>query len=454
MAEKDILDTIAPPTELSDQIKTQAGLGDTPAELPAGTTVTPVLQEVQADELVTAPTPLADMTVATQQATAPATVTVPVAGELPTATATTVSGQEGEMTAATSAGPSEGALITDVPQGEVSEGALATAAQGTVSQESTVQYQLGELYKSIEEGKPLPAWASGPARAATQIMQQRGLGSSSMASAAMVQALMEAGIPIAKADADRYAAMDLANLSNAQQAVLQNAATIAAMDRANLDARMQAAQNNAKAFLTIDIQNLTNEQKSAEINYQAELQALFNDQAAANAMEQFNAKNQIQVDQFFAELGVQVENANANRQAAMDQFNVSESNAMTQFSTSLNDARQRFNSQMQVQIDQANAVWRRDINTANTALQNETNRINAQNLLNLTQQAQNNLWQKYRDESAWIFQMSENAKQRAHQVGMLAMENDYNNSLYDKQFENESVLAIGETALELIFGGK
>ena len=36
-------------------------------------------------------------------------------------------------------------------------------------------------------------------------MNQRGLGSSSMAAAAMVQALMESGVPIAAADAQAYA---------------------------------------------------------------------------------------------------------------------------------------------------------------------------------------------------------------------------------------------------------
>jgi len=451
--QQDLLADVKAPTELISDMETKAGMGTDAAKLPEGTKIEPVLQTVQEDELVTAPDKLEDISVETKKAsTEGLEVKAPTAPEAPQVTTATTVGKTGEAEAAQLEAPSAGSLITDVPQGTLSEGALARAAQGEVSKESTVQFQIGELMSSIESGKPLPAWATGAARGATALMQQRGLGSSSMASAAMVQALMESGIPIAAADAKTYASMDLANLNARQQTALANAATIAAMDKANLDARMTAAVNNAKAFLSIDLQNLDNRQKTNTLNFQAELQALFTDAAAENATQQFNAKSQMQVEQFFAELGVQVDNANANRIAAMDQFNVSEANAMTQFSASLNDARQRFNSQMQVQIDQSNASWRRDINTANTAIQNETNRINATNLLNMTTQALNNLWQKYRDEAAWAVQMSENAQQRAHQVGMLAMENDYNTSMYDKQFENEAVIELGKTAVEIVYG--
>ena len=125
---------------------------------------------------------------------------------------------------------------------------------------------------------------------------------------------------------------------------------------------------------------------------------------------------------------------------------------MKQFVASVNDARDRFETQLAVQIDQSNAVWRRDINTANTALQNETNRINTQNLLNITQSAQNKLWQKYRDEAAWIFNMSESAVQREHELGMLAMELAENQDVYDTQLRNGLAGELGKAAIRTIFG--
>ena len=127
-----------------------------------------------------------------------------------------------------------------------------------LQEQATVQYQLSELYKSIEDGKPLPAWASGAARGASQVMQQRGLGSSSMAAAAIAQSVLESAIPIAAADAQSYKQIQLQNLSNQQQAALAKAATFAQMDTENLNARLTSAVNNARNFLAIDNKNLYN----------------------------------------------------------------------------------------------------------------------------------------------------------------------------------------------------
>lgn len=247
-----------------------------------------------------------------------------------------------------------------------------------------------------------------------------------MASAAITQAIMESGIPIAKADADRYAQMDMANLNNQQQSVMQNAMTYAAMDKANLDVRTQVAVNNAKSFLTLDLQNLSNEEKMREIDYAGQLQTLTSNQAAQNSAAQFNAQSQNQIDEFFAELGSQVETGNMNRMAAQEQFNVNEKNAVAQYNASLADARERFNTQMSTQIAQSNAVWRREINTAETANQNAANQQNAQNLLGITQASLDALWQRYRDEAGWALKIAESQEQRFHEIGLLGMEIDSN----------------------------
>ena len=311
-------------------------------------------------------------------------------------------------------------------------------------------------------------------------MNQRGLGSSSMASAAITQALMESGIAIAAADANKYANIQLQNLKNEQQTALQNALTVAeicwitrlhtpgpyhapdtprmpartvaAMDRTNLGARLNAAITNARSFLSIDLANLTNEQKTNEINHQSVMQKMFTDQAAINTAEQFNAKTQNQVDQFYAELESQVETANKNREVANNQFNADQKNALTKYYESVNDSREKFNANMSLQIDQSNAVWRREINTANTALQNEVNRINASNLLNLSATAQNQLWQRYRDEAAWMMSSVESAKDRAHAVAMFAQQSEFNNETYEKQQKDLLMTEIGMTIFDTIFG--
>ena len=340
----------------------------------------------------------------------------------------------------------------DAPQGTLSEEAKSVAAQTKVEQEQLVSFQLGELYESIEEGKPLPPWAAGPVRAATAVMQQRGLGSSSMAAAAVSQAVLEAGLPIAAADAAEYSKINIANLNNRQSAVLQNAAAMAQMDMTNLDARMKAAVTNAQSFLAIDLANLSNEQATETLNYQGMLQSVFTDAAAENAASQFNAKTQQQVDEFFAELGVQVDNANANRTSAMEQFNVDQVNSIAQFNTTVEDARDRFDSSMQVQIDQSNANWRRTIATADTAAVNEQNRLNAMNILEVGQSALSAMWQRYRDESAWLMQSTENAAARAHQLAMLEFEKNANIEMFGMESEYETAASVGSAALAGVLG--
>ena len=330
--------------------------------------------------------------------------------------------------------------------GAVSEGSQVAeeAMQQELDPKATTQYQMGELMKSIEEGKPLPPWASPAVRRVSSIMQQRGMGASSMASAAMIQAVMESGVPIATADAQAFANIQLKNLDGKQKAALQNAMVYAQMDQTNANNRTKAAAQNAQAFLTMDLENVKNDQAAASATFQAYTQALFTDVAAENVTNQLNAKNEAQVEQFFAELGSQVEAANKNRVANMRQFNTSEANAMQQFNAQLKDSRGKFNVNMKYAIEQSDAKWRRDINTANTATQNETNRINVQNQLGIQMTSLQALAQEYRDDAAYNFQKSESYLQKKHEIGMLAMEYANANKLYSKKQKDLVASQIGE----------
>ena len=445
--------TITTPTPLIEKVTTQAGLGDTPAEMPAGTTVTATDMTVQPDQIVAQPDALdTNLTMQTQKASEDElTVAAPQTITTPTATTATVAPDINQLSM-------EGAQVDMSPeavvgniQGEVSANAVAKAATQELDEKATVQYQLGQLTQALRSGEPLPPWAAPTARAVNATMNARGLGSSSVAAAAVAQALMESAIPIAAADAQSYATIQLQNLNNEQQASLQNAASYLSMDRANLDARLTAAVNNAKTFLSIDMANMETDQQARTLTYNAKTQALFTDAAATNANEQFNAKNEIQVQEFFAELGVQVDTANATRVAAMRQFNVDQENSMKTFVASMNDAREQFNVSMKSQIDQSNAVWRREVNTINTATQNEVNRLNAQNLLNLTTSGQNALWQRYRDEAGWAFQLAQDEVTRAHQFGLMAMELENNKSLYDEEMNDNLAIALGTAAIKKVF---
>ena len=179
-------------------------------------------------------------------------------------------------------------------------------------------------------------------------------------------------------------------MDNKQQAALQNALQVATMDRQNADARTKAAISNAQALLSVDLKNLDNQQQANTLKYSAATQAALTDAAAQNARKQFNAKSDIQIEEFFTELGVQIDTANINRGIAIEQYNINQENAYKEFNASMQDQREsKFNANMKFAIDQSNAQWRRSVNTANTATQNEVNRINAQNTFNASQTAMN-----------------------------------------------------------------
>ena len=419
--------------------------------LPPGSSFVGAGQLPQANEFVdpasTTVTPTAPAANIAQVA-APTMVDKPTTLTTPQVTSTAVDSAFGTMDAATQAAPTQ---TIAAPTGTISAGAIPQAAVQDMDEKATVQYQLSELYKTIESGKPLPAWAAGPARAASQVMQQRGLGSSSMAAAAIAQNVMEGAMPIAAADAQSYQRLQLTNLSNEQSAALQKAAMYAGMDTANLNSRLTSSVNNAKNFLSIDLANLSAKQSANTVSYNAKVQGMFTDQAQANATKQFNAKNEIQVEEFFAQLGTQVDEANSNRVAAVNQFNAGQTNALSQFNSTLQDSRDKFNSNMKAQIDQSNAQWRRQINTANTATQNEVNRTNAQALLGMSVSAQNNLWQTYRDEAAWLIQGNERMIDRAHQIAVVAQKADIAEDMQYSQNLAGAFGAIGKFGLDRIF---
>ena len=398
-----------------DLIKKQA----VDPKLATGTSITPQVQNVNANELLatsgvsaTAPTATAPMaTAGTATVTAPAasqTIATPAQQTAANYMATTV-GTAPTMTAA---------------QGTVT--APMTAQQGQVTSDATVQGQLAGLQQqvtsAVDQGKNLPAWALGAQKLVEANMAKRGLGASSMYAEALAQGVMQSAIPIAAQDAASYKEMIFQNLNN----------------------RQQAAVTNAQAYLQMDMANLSNKQQANLQNLQVRQATLFSDQAASNAASQFNATSQNQVDQFYKNLSTTVSTSNAQRGDAMNQFSTSESNkleaqnannttavsqanaqtaaAISQFNSQLSDQREKFNVQNQQIIDQSNTQWRRNINTANTAATNAANQTNAQNLLNMSNFAMSSLWQQWRDEASWTNEASQNNLQRLHAMAVAALE--------------------------------
>jgi len=319
----------------------------------------------------------------------------------------------------------EGELVSGptVDQQRVEQALAQTqAAQGRVSEEMTVQGQLTKLTADFDTRNP-PPWAAGAVRAATAMLAQRGLGASSMAGQAIIQAAMESAIPIASADAAAYREMESQNLSNRQQvAVLSaqqraqflgqefdqafqtrvlNAAKIADVANMNFTAEQQVYLENARLAQSVDLANLNNRQATVianaatianmqTANLSARQQALVANAQNFLQMSVANMSNQQQMAMFKAQELTQsimsdaaAENAarqfNASSQQQADQFNSQittqvsqfnalQKNAMEQFNAGQANALAQFNSQMQAQREEFNVKNRTIIDQANAQL--------------------------------------------------------------------------------------
>ena len=415
--------------------------------MPTGTTISPQLQNVGPNELMST----AGVTGSTAAALPTAAVAPTIAGAAaPTSMASTVPTTQAANTY-TQAGVAGSTPTMTGAQGTVT--APAVAATGTVSTDSTVRGQLASLQSDVETavaaGDPLPVWARGAAKATEAALANRGMSQSSMAAEALAEGIMNSAIPIAKADADTYKQMIFQNLANNQQTAI----------------------TNAQSYLQMDMANLSNTQQASLQNLNIRQSFLMSDQAAANAAYQFNATSQNQVNQFYDSMSGQMAEQNAARADAMgkyanseankisalnaqntvqvDEANASRESAINQFNSTLDNQRQQFNVNNQREIDQSNVVWRRGINTANTEAVNASNQTNAQNLLGLSNWAMSAAWQQWRDEASWVNTASENEQNRNHNMAMAALERSAAVDLQDQSSKDAMYQMIGKFGFDL-----
>ena len=296
--------------------------------------------------------------------------------------------------------------MTAAQSGFVSD---AQAATMTVSPEMTVQGQLAEISKQFEGGK-VPAFAAGIVRKANAIMAQRGMSASSMAGAAITQAVMEASLPIATRDAQTYYTTAMKIMSNEQQANLFNSQQNMKVDLANVSNRQQMTLARAQVEASLANQELKNQQQvnilnatrfaeAANMTFTQEqnrvfanskmmetmnLQNLSNEQTTALA----NAATLAQMDMANLNARQQMAVNNANNFFSMDMANLTNEqqsriiNQQQQQQVLLSDqaslnAAEQFNATSQNQTTQFFAGLGADISKFNATAANASNQFNA-----------------------------------------------------------------------------
>ena len=339
-----------------------------------------------------------------------------------------------------------GELISEVANAEVAKKFTeeVEAATATPTKQATVQGQLEGLMAQFEGGNT-PAWAAGSMRTATATMAARGLGASSLAGQAIIQAAMEAALPIAQMDAQVTAQFEQQNLSNRQQRAIlaaqqraqflgqefdqgfqsrvANAAKIADIANMNFSAEQQVALENsriantmelnnlsnrqamvmaeASALANMDMANLSNRQQAAVQNAQNFLQADLTNLSNAQQMELFKSQQITQAlftdqaainaaQQFNASSQNQVDQFFSSLQSTVAQFNATQANAQAQFNAGQANVVERFNAEINNQRDQFNAQNQLIIDQSNAQWRREiatadTAAVNRANELNAIQ---------------------------------------------------------------------
>ena len=315
--------------------------------------------------------------------------------------------QAGELISGAAADAQTAATFTEQVQ----------AAEATPTAQATVQGQLASLTANFDAANP-PAWAAGAMRNATQQMAARGLGASSLAGQAIVQATMEAALPIAQADASVFAQFQVQNLSNRQQramlaaqqratflgqefdqafqARVANASKISDIANQNFTAEQQVQLENSRAANTMNLNNLSNRQAlviaEASALANMDLSNLNNRQQAAvqNAqsflqMDMTNLSNQQQTETLKAQQRIQSLFTDQAAENAARQFNATSQNQVDQFFANLNNQVSQFNAAQINAQGQFNAGQANTVERFNAELNNQRDQFNAQNQIAIAQ---------------------------------------------------------------------
>ena len=287
--------------------------------------------------------------------------------------------------------------------------AKTQAAQGVVSEEMTTQGQLNKLLTDFDAGAP-PPWAAASLRTATAQLAARGLGASSLAGQAIIQATLEAATPIAAADAKVFEQMGLQNLSNRQQVAMlvgqqraqflgqefdqafqtrvMNAAKISDIANRNFDAQTTIALENARLSNTMNISNLSAKNamvlaKAAQMS-QLESANLNNRQQAAVV----NAQSFLQMDMKNLDLKQQTAMfkaqeisdalvSDASFENATRATNAANAMDAAKVSATLAQASEQFNANEQNKTSIANMAAANEIAKFNAAARNQREEFNA-----------------------------------------------------------------------------
>lgn len=273
----------------------------------------------------------------------------------------------------------------------------------------------------------IPTWAASSLKGVNRMIAFKGV-SGTAAISAVAAATMEAIIPVAQEQSRFFQTLTVKNLDIKNTQALNTANILSKMNIADLDSRMTEAITNAKNFVTYDMANLNNEQQMVVVEHQAKQQSIMEDAKQENVARQFGAGERNTMDKFYDELGARIGMFNTEARNGMEKFNTGETNAMSKFNLTLENQREMFYTQFQKDVDESVVKWRQSVELTNNATLNNAAATDVKNIVGLTTEQLNQMWDRTDALLDYSFKESENQKNRRTQVQVAKMN-------YDAQIE-------------------
>lgn len=273
----------------------------------------------------------------------------------------------------------------------------------------------------------IPTWAAGALKGVNRMIAFKGV-TGTAAISAVAAATMESIIPIASEESKFFQTMTVKNLDAKNTQALNTANILSKMNIADLDSRMTESITNAKNFIAYDMTNLANEQQITVVEHQAKQQSIMEDAKQENVARQFGAGETNTMDKFYDELGSRIGMFNTEARNSMEKFNTGETNAMSKFNLTLENQREMFYTQFQKDVDESVVKWRQSVELTNNATLNNAAATDVKNIVGLTTEQLNQMWDRTDALLDYSFKESENQKNRRTQVQIAKMN-------YDAQIE-------------------
>jgi hypothetical protein len=311
-----------------------------------------------------------------------------------------------------------------------------------VDSRATAKGQLEQLQSDFvdADGNPkIPVWAQATARSVGRLTAFTGR-SGTAATAAMAAAIMEASVPVAMADAQFFQTLTVKNLDNKQAATINKANVLSKMEMDNADARLTAVIENSKNFMAMDMANLSNDQQARVINNQNRVQSILEDGKQENAQRLFTAESQNDMDKFYDQLN-----------SSIDMYNSTQTNDMSKWSGEMENNREQFYKSMQYSIDTANAKWRQTVTLQEDTQSFEAAATDVKNMVGISTEQLNRLWDRSDSMLDYAWKSTESQLDRNAAISMSKLNAKLKSKAADQAGFGQMLGTIGSTIVGSIF---